>query len=49
MDVPVTIPSHDGRAEQITLTCGIFTLDEVEYFAMAAFLHYVLRNLAKAG
>jgi aconitate hydratase len=49
MDVPVTIRRADGRAEPITLTCGIFTLDEVEYYRNGGILHYVLRNLAKAG
>jgi aconitate hydratase len=49
MDVPVTIRRANGRSEQITLTCGIFTLDEVEYFRNGGILHYVLRNLAKAG
>jgi len=49
MDVPVTIRRADGRSEQVTLTCGIFTLDEVEYFRHGGILHYVLRNLAKAG
>jgi aconitate hydratase len=49
MDVPVTIRRTDGRSEPITLTCGIFTLDEVEYYRNGGILHYVLRNLAKAG
>ncbi|HWA43846.1 MAG TPA: aconitate hydratase AcnA [Hypericibacter adhaerens] len=49
MDVPVTIHRAGGKTEQITVTCGIFTLDEVEYFRNGGILHYVLRNLAKAG
>jgi aconitate hydratase len=47
--VPVTIHRAGGKTEQITVTCGIFTLDEVEYFRNGGILHYVLRNLAKAG
>jgi aconitate hydratase len=46
MDVPVTIRRANGKSEQITLTCGIFTLDEVEYFRNGGILHYVLRQLA---
>ncbi|MFZ5790754.1 MAG: aconitate hydratase AcnA [Pseudomonadota bacterium] len=49
MDVPATIRRADGRSETVMLTCGIFTLDEVEYFRNGGILHYVLRNLAKAG
>jgi aconitate hydratase len=49
MDVAATIRRADGRSETVVLTCGIFTLDEVEYFRNGGILHYVLRNLAKAG
>ncbi len=49
MDVGVTITRKDGSKQSVIVTCGIFTLDEVEYFRNGGILHYVLRNLAKAA
>jgi aconitate hydratase len=45
MDVACTIHRGDGSSEQITLTCRIDTLDEVDYFRHGGILHYVLRQL----
>jgi aconitate hydratase len=49
MDVPVTITRKDGKRETIVVTCGIFTLEEVEYFKNGGILQFVLRNLARAA
>jgi aconitate hydratase len=49
MDVPVCITRKDGSKETVLVTCGILTIDEVEYFRNGGILHYVLRNLAKAA
>ncbi len=48
-DVACRITRADGRSEEITLTCRIDTLDEMEYFRNGGILQYVLRNLAKAA
>jgi aconitate hydratase len=48
MDVACTIHRADGASEQITLTCRIDTLDEVDYFRHGGILHYVLRQLLAA-
>ncbi len=48
-DVPCTIAYADGKTRQITLKCRIDTAIEVEYVQNGGVLHYVLRNLAKAG
>jgi aconitate hydratase len=45
MDVAVTITRADGTKEQITVTCRIDTLDEVEYYRHGGILQYVLRNM----
>ncbi len=45
MDVAVTITRADGKKEQITVTCRIDTLDEVEYYRHGGILQYVLRNM----
>ena len=45
MDALCTIHRQDGSREQITLTCRIDTLDEVDYFRHGGILHYVLRQL----
>jgi aconitate hydratase len=45
MDVACTIHRKDGASEEITLTCRIDTLDEVDYFRHGGILHYVLRQL----
>ena len=45
-DLTLKITRKDGSAQTITVTCGIFTLDEVEYFRNGGILHYVLRQLA---
>jgi aconitate hydratase len=49
MDVPVRISRPDGTNQDITVTCRIDTLDEVEYFRHGGILPYVLRNLMKAA
>jgi aconitate hydratase len=40
------ITGADGKMRQISLTCRIDTLDELEYFRHGGILPYVLRNLA---
>ncbi|HWK46784.1 MAG TPA: aconitate hydratase AcnA [Stellaceae bacterium] len=47
MDVACAIHRADGTTTNITLTCRIDTLDEVEYFRHGGILQYVLRNMAK--
>jgi aconitate hydratase len=47
MDVAVTITRGDGTKEEITVTCRIDTLDEVEYYRHGGILQYVLRNMMK--
>ena len=47
MDVPCKITRADGSGEEISLTCRIDTLDEVEYYRHGGILQYVLRNIAK--
>ena len=39
----------DGSVEEIALLCRIDTSDEVEYYRHGGILHYVLRDLLKAG
>ncbi len=39
----------DGRTEEIPLLCRIDTASEVEYYRHGGILHYVLRELLKAG
>ncbi len=39
----------DGSVEEIALLCRIDTGDEVEYYRHGGILHYVLRDLLKAG
>ena len=48
-DVPCTITMGDGSVKEITLKCRIDTAVEIEYIENGGVLHYVLRNLAKAG
>ncbi len=45
MDVACSITRADGSSEDITLTCRIDTLDEVDYYRHGGILHYVLRSL----
>ena len=45
MDVACRISRDDGASEEITLTCRVDTLDEVEYYRHGGILQYVLRNL----
>ena len=45
MDVACTITRANGKAEQITLTCRIDTLDEVDYYVNGGILQYVLRQI----
>ncbi len=48
-EVPCTITMEDGSTKEITLKCRIDTAVEIEYIENGGVLHYVLRNLAKAG
>ncbi|MBO9410344.1 MULTISPECIES: aconitate hydratase AcnA [unclassified Ruegeria] len=48
-EVPCTITYADGSEKAITLKCRIDTAPEIEYIENGGVLHYVLRNLAKAG
>ena len=48
-EVPCTITYGDGKTRQITLKCRIDTAIEKEYVEHGGVLHYVLRDLAKAG
>ncbi|QIE56412.1 aconitate hydratase AcnA [Pikeienuella piscinae] len=48
-EVPATITRADGTVKEITLKCRIDTEVEIEYIENGGVLHYVLRNLAKAG
>ena len=48
-EVPCTIVFGDGSEKTITLKCRIDTAPEIEYIENGGVLHYVLRNLAKAG
>ncbi len=48
-EVPCTITYSDGTEKTITLKCRIDTAPEIEYIENGGVLHYVLRNLAKAG
>ncbi len=47
MDVALHIHRADGSNEEVTLTCRIDTLDEVEYVKAGGILQYVLRNMSK--
>ena len=49
MNVPCTLTRADGSKQEIALKSRIDTLDEVEYYRHGGILHYVLRNLMKAG
>lgn len=48
-DIPCTITRANGEVVEITLKCRIDTEVEIEYIENGGVLHYVLRNLAKAG
>jgi aconitate hydratase len=48
-EVPCTITAPDGTTRTITLKCRIDTEIEVDYVKHGGVLHYVLRDLAKAG
>ncbi len=48
-EVPCTITYGDGSEKTIALKCRIDTAPEIEYIENGGVLHYVLRNLAKAG
>ncbi|MBL3596386.1 aconitate hydratase AcnA [Rhodovulum sulfidophilum] len=48
-EVPCTISYADGTEKTVTLKCRIDTAIEKEYVEHGGVLHYVLRNLAKAG
>ncbi len=47
--VPCNITMEDGTEKSIDLKCRIDTAIEVDYVKHGGVLHYVLRNLAKAG
>ncbi|WP_444666409.1 aconitate hydratase AcnA [Cereibacter changlensis] len=47
--VPCTITYGDGTVKTIELKCRIDTEIEIEYVEHGGVLHYVLRDLAKAG
>ena len=48
-DLTCRIHRPDGTTEEIPLLCRIDTTDEVEYYRHGGILHYVLRDLLKAG
>ena len=48
-EVPCKITMEDGTVKEITLKCRIDTAIEKEYVEHGGVLHYVLRDLAKAG
>ena len=45
MDVDCRITRADGSAEDLTLTCRIDTVDEVDYYRHGGILQYVLRRI----
>jgi aconitate hydratase len=45
----VEILGADGSKTRVDVLCRIDTLDEIDYYNNGGILHYVLRNLAKAG
>jgi aconitate hydratase len=45
MDVALHIHRVDGTNEEVTVTCRIDTLDEIEYVKAGGILQYVLRNM----
>ncbi len=48
-DIEVTIHYPDGTNKDITVLCRLDTLDEADYYHNGGILHFVLRNMAKAG
>ncbi|MBM1631586.1 aconitate hydratase AcnA [Sulfitobacter mediterraneus] len=48
-DVPCAITMADGTVKNIMIKCRIDTAIEIEYIEHGGVLHYVLRDLAKAG
>jgi len=48
-EVPCDITRADGTVQTVTLKCRIDTEIEVDYVKHGGVLHYVLRDLAKAG
>lgn len=48
MDVALHIHRVDGVKEEVTLTCRIDTLDEIEYVKVGGILQFVLRNMVKS-
>jgi aconitate hydratase len=49
MTVQLVISRADGSSQTVPLLCRIDTLSEVDYVLHGGVLHYVLRNLVKAG
>ncbi|MFT6676795.1 MAG: aconitate hydratase [Sulfitobacter sp.] len=48
-EVPCAITMADGTVKEIMIKCRIDTAIEIEYIEHGGVLHYVLRDLAKAG
>ena len=48
-EVPCAITMADGSVKNIMIKCRIDTAIEIEYIEHGGVLHYVLRDLAKAG
>ena len=48
-DLACRIHRPDGSVEETALLCRIDTGDEIEYYRHGGILHYVLRDLLKAG
>ncbi|MBM1311835.1 aconitate hydratase AcnA [Sulfitobacter mediterraneus] len=48
-EVPCAITMADGTVKNIMIKCRIDTAIEIEYIEHGGVLHYVLRDLAKAG
>jgi len=49
MDLTLVIHRPDGTKTEVPVLCRVDTLDEVSYYRHGGILHYVLREMAKAG
>ena len=49
MEVTLNIHRAGGASDAVPLVCRIDTADEVDYYLNGGILHYVLRNMLKAG
>jgi aconitate hydratase len=45
----VEVTRADGSTMTFPVLCRIDTLDEIDYFKNGGILHFVLRNIARAG